>query len=210
MEYQTTIDRLKNLMEERGISRKQLSLDLGINLNTINTWLAVKGRSSMRQDTISKLAKYFKVEPLWLKTGLVPNQEDVPMCTPIATAQFTRLCTFNSKSRCFEPLDTGTEICLQTYDFDGDPESHVAFVCDTDCKEYGIATGDILFIRKKPTKDYENGCYFISTPKGKTIQYVSSNLFDEKLKLLPSEKYFEFSQLNEFYFFKIDLAIKKL
>lgn len=210
MEYQTTIDRLKKLMEDNGVSRKKLSLDLNISLNTINTWLAVKGRTSMRQDTISKLAKYFKVEPLWLKTGISPNLEDMHKCTATPTAQFTKLCTFNSKLRRFEPLDTGTEICLQTYDFDGDPESHVAFTNDTDCKEYGITAGDILFIRKQPTNDYENGCYFISTPKGKTIQFVSSNLFDEKLKLLPSEKCFEFSQLSDFLFFKIEFAIKKL
>lgn len=208
MKYETTIDRLKAIMEDKGISRKKLALDLGINRNTINSWFSVKSRSSMRQETITKIAKYLNVEPLWLGAG-ISEKSYLNTQTPIQTECFTKLCTFNVEKRIFEPLDTGAEVRIQTYDFDGNSDTHVAYVTDTPCKEYGIMAGDILFIRKQPTTQFDNGIYFISNLKAKTVQFVTTDLFGEKITLSPSGKEFSFSELNEFLFFKVDLAIKK-
>lgn len=55
-------ERLKELMEERGISRKALSEESGIPYTTIDGWFK-KGGDNVRLSTFLRLAEYFEVSP---------------------------------------------------------------------------------------------------------------------------------------------------
>ena len=59
MELNKFSQRLKELMEEYGISRKDLSLQVGIDRKCVRLWIS--GKNFPKYTTLIKLAKYFHV-----------------------------------------------------------------------------------------------------------------------------------------------------
>jgi len=61
------IERILQLIEERGITAYKLTTDLGFSSSSISEWK--KGRSSPKADAIIKIAGYFDVTTDYLLTG---------------------------------------------------------------------------------------------------------------------------------------------
>ena len=58
-------DKLDILLKERGISRRQLALAIGINVNTMGT--AFKRRSGLSAEDVLRIAEYLGVSPYYLE-----------------------------------------------------------------------------------------------------------------------------------------------
>ncbi|EDP6423561.1 helix-turn-helix transcriptional regulator [Campylobacter jejuni] len=66
-------DNLKMLMKSKGISRKQLSSDIGVKYTTLTDW--INGKTYPRIDKIDLLAEYFGISKSELiERGLVNNE----------------------------------------------------------------------------------------------------------------------------------------
>lgn len=59
-------ENLNRLMKERGINRKQLSIDTGFSYTTLSSW--INGKVYPRVDKIDQLAQYFGVDSTELTT----------------------------------------------------------------------------------------------------------------------------------------------
>lgn len=66
-------DNLKKLMKSKGISRKQLSIDIGVKYTTLTDW--INGKTYPRIDKIDLLAEYFGISKSELiERGLGNNE----------------------------------------------------------------------------------------------------------------------------------------
>lgn len=58
------IDRIDNLLKDRGLTSKQLAQDIGVSAGNITDWR--KNRSKPSRDVLNKIAKYFGVSLYYL------------------------------------------------------------------------------------------------------------------------------------------------
>ena len=73
--------RLKQTMEEKGISASELSRASGVGKNLISYY--IHGRCKAKQDKVYLLAKALHVNPGWLMTGVEQATEEIrPIFTP--------------------------------------------------------------------------------------------------------------------------------
>lgn len=68
------VERIYNLMKERGVSASELSKATGINTSTLTQWK--KGLQKPSVDAIIKIAKHFGVTTDYLLLGEEPPQLD--------------------------------------------------------------------------------------------------------------------------------------
>ena len=60
-------DRLASLIEQKGISQRQLAIKLGITPQSVQQW--VRGTARPSGDKIQSIAEYFDVTPSYLMFG---------------------------------------------------------------------------------------------------------------------------------------------
>ena len=65
------MNRIKQLLDERGILQKQFALDIGVSQPTVSDW--VNNRKDPRHENLSKVANYFGVTANEIKIEEIPN-----------------------------------------------------------------------------------------------------------------------------------------
>lgn len=61
-------DRIKEVMDEHGLSQTALSKRLGTNPSSVSSWLS--GRAKPSSQTITQICEAFGINPEWLKEGV--------------------------------------------------------------------------------------------------------------------------------------------
>ena len=101
--------RLKEAMQEKGITASELSRQSGVGKNMISYYLA--GKCLAKQDKVYLLAKTLGVDPGWLMTGVEPEKTErtMPIVIP-DTEMFMKITNYMSR----EEYDTVMEIFNRT------------------------------------------------------------------------------------------------
>ncbi len=84
---QAVADRIRQIMQRRGLSGAELARRLGVSQPTIHAW--VNGAHGLRRQNIRRLAAEFGVDPAWLEFGV--DREAEARAADSAELAFLRL-----------------------------------------------------------------------------------------------------------------------
>ena len=88
------MNRVKTLLEERGISQASFARDIEVSPQALSAWFS--GRNQPSVDAVVKMCTSLSVSPSWLLTG----REDSPNHRSIVTDDFVVIPVFSAQASC--------------------------------------------------------------------------------------------------------------